>query len=100
MSKISQLHAELMEQASKLGFEDLGEAEQAGYGVDWDNAMLIKMNDEQDEAHKAWLKEKNKVLGGLDLIVLHLDRRDIDKFTIQVRRIIENTIDFIKKGEM
>ena len=98
MSKMSMIHAELMEQCARLGFQDLGEAEQAGYGVDWQNAKLIKVEDEQDKAHEAWLKEKNKVLGDLDLIVLHLDRRDIDKFTIQVRRIIENTIDFIEKG--
>lgn len=30
MSKISQLHAELSEQASGLGFENISEAEQAG----------------------------------------------------------------------
>lgn len=99
MSKMSMIHAELMEQCARLGFQDLGEAEQAGYGVDWQNAKLIKVEDEQEKAHEAWLKEKNKVLGDLDLIALHLDRRDIDKFTIQVRRIIENTIDFLEKGE-
>lgn len=41
MSKISQLHAELMEQASALGFESISEAEQAGYVVDWENHRLI-----------------------------------------------------------
>lgn len=41
MSKISQLHAELSEQAYELGFESIGEAEQAGYGVDWENHRLI-----------------------------------------------------------
>ena len=39
---MSQLHAELSEQASELGFESIGEAEQAGYGVDWENAKLIR----------------------------------------------------------
>lgn len=43
MSKISQLHAELTEKANELGFESIGEAEQAGYGVDWDNVKLIKI---------------------------------------------------------
>ena len=43
MSKMSQLHAELSEQAYELGFESLGEAEQAGYGVDWEHAKLIKV---------------------------------------------------------
>lgn len=40
MSKMSQLHAELSEQAAELGFESIGEAEQAGYGVDWKNHRL------------------------------------------------------------
>ena len=43
MSKMSMIHAELMEQCARLGFQDLGEAEQAGYGVDWQNARLIKV---------------------------------------------------------
>lgn len=42
-SKMSQLHAELTEQAHELGFESIGEAEQAGYGVDWENTKLIKV---------------------------------------------------------
>lgn len=45
MSKMSQLHAELTEQAHELGFEDIGEAEQAGYGVDWENSKLIKLEE-------------------------------------------------------
>ena len=49
MSKMSQLHAELTEQAHELGFEDIGEAEQAGYGVDWENSKLIKL-EEKGEA--------------------------------------------------
>lgn len=59
MSKMSQLHAELSEQAYELGFESIGEAEQAGYGVDWEKHKLI---DPQDLAHEAWLKEQKKVI--------------------------------------
>lgn len=99
MSKLSQLHAELSEQAAELGFENLEEALANGYEVDYEAKELVNpyvlCDKAHEEAHEAWLKQKNKVLGGLDLIILHLDRRDIDKFTIQVRRIIENTIDFI-----
>lgn len=96
----------LQERAEDLGFSTITEAIDAGYhevqDLD-DNTFTLEKIDvaeyEQQKAHEAWLKEKNKVLGDLDLIVLHLDRRDIDKFTIQVRRIIENTIDFLEKGE-
>lgn len=62
MSKMSMLYDELMGQCARLGFQDLGEAEQAGYGVDWQNAKLIKVEDEQDKAHEAWLKERDEVL--------------------------------------
>lgn len=89
-AKLSQLHAELSEQASTLGFESLGEAEQAGYGVDWENAMLIKIDDEQDEAHRAWLKERERVLGGLMNLMIH---------KVYDHDIVERAINFIKQGE-
>lgn len=71
MSKMSMIHAELMEQCARLGFQDLGEAEQAGYGVDWQNAKLIKVENEQDRAHEAWLKEQKIALGGLMNLMIH-----------------------------
>lgn len=80
MSKMSMIHAELMEQCARLGFQDLGEAEQAGYGVDWQNVKLIKVEDEQEKAHEAWLKEKNRMLfilkGVQDDIAEWLDNKD------------------------
>jgi len=62
MSKMSQLHAELSEQAAELGFESIGEAEQAGYEVDWEKHKLVKIKDELEKAHEAWLKERDDVL--------------------------------------
>lgn len=57
MSKMSQLHAELSEQAYELGFESIGEAEQAGYCVDWENHKLIpdvdKAYEDLDKTEKA-----------------------------------------------
>ena len=76
MSKMSMIHAELMEQCARLGFQDLGEAEQAGYGVDWQNARLIKVEDEQDKAHEAWLKERFKVLADLKYLMGETDDDD------------------------
>lgn len=91
MSKLSQLHAELSEQASELGFESLGEAEQAGYGVDWENGKLIKLEDEQDKAHEVWLKEREDILDDLE----HL--KNIYKEVKPDEDIIERTINFIKE---
>lgn len=94
MSKISQLYGELSEQAAELGFESIGEAEQAGYGVDWDNAKLIKIEDEQNRAHEAWVKERDEVLNDLD-VVAHSDAVPFEH-----KEIVKQAIEFIRKGEM
>lgn len=96
MSKISQLHAELTEQASELGFESIYEAEQHGYEVDWENAKLIKAEDEQEQAHLAWLKERDRVLDNLAQIRNEMLRDDKTKWAM----VVGDTTLFIKKGEM
>lgn len=88
---MSQLHAELSEQAYELGFESIGEAEQAGYGVDWERHKLI---DPQEMAHREWVKDKDNVLLGLYVC---LASPDIDKMC---KQSIEDAINFIKKGEV
>lgn len=94
MSRMSMLHAELMEQASELGFQDLGEAEQAGYGVDWQNARLIKVEDEQDKAHEAWLEERDTLLKNLE------EQEKFARESYEVdHTVIRHAIDFIRKGE-
>lgn len=93
MSKMSMLYDELMGQCARLGFQDLGEAEQAGYGVDWQNAKLIKVEDEQEKAHEAWLEEREEVLG--ELISVYNDI-DVPK---DLKKYIKHAIEFVKKGE-
>lgn len=104
MSKMSMIHAELTEQCARLGFQDLGEAEQAGYGVDWQNARLIKVEDEQEKAHEAWLEERDEVIKGLErLIALEklLSKVYGDEFGASESNIkdLQRAIDFIQKGE-
>ena len=94
MSKMSQLHAELSEQAYELGFESLGEAEQAGYGVDWENAKLIKVEDEQEKAHEAWLKEREEVVADLERLITAYAGAEA------VIKPVRKAINFIMKGEM
>lgn len=102
-SKLSQLYMELSEQASELGFESLGEVEQAGYGVDWEKAKLTKIEDEQEKAHKAWLEEKEQVLNGLKSLVEFEDFQEKmlgDEYVdTGVKEILKRACDFIKKGE-
>lgn len=73
MSKMSQLHAELSEQANELGFETIQDAVNSGYVVDYDKGKLVKyglgysetveyLTKEQEKAHEAWLKERDEVL--------------------------------------
>lgn len=94
---MSQLHAELTEQASELGFESIYEAEQHGYEADLENAKLIKVEDEQDKAHEAWLKEREDIYKRLNELYNELVYIGIDE---EYLATINDTIDFIKKGEM
>lgn len=92
-AKMSQLHAELSEQAAELGFESLGEAEQAGYGVDWENGKLIKVEDELERAHEAWLKEKACALEGLEDL-----RKRIPYDWTETIDVLDRAIKFIKEA--
>lgn len=100
MSKMSQLHAELSEQAYELGFESIGEAEQAGYGVDWENAKLIKLEDEQEKAHKAWLEEKEEILRRLQNLYDELVYIKTDDFNMEYLETVKDSMEFIKRGEV
>lgn len=82
MSKMSQLHLTLDEQAVELGFEGLGEALMKGYDVDYEKGKLVRrglgysetveyLTKEQQKAHEAWLKERDEVLGGLVNLMVH-----------------------------
>ena len=48
MSKMSQLYTDLTEQANELGFEDINEAEQHGYSVDYTERKLVKVDKEKE----------------------------------------------------
>ena len=78
MSKMSQLHAVLTERAYELGFDSISEAEEAGYGVDWENEKLLAP---EEAAHKVLLADKEDVLTRLDLVTT---RSNFDKQTIEM----------------
>lgn len=75
-AKMSQLHAELTEQAAQLGFESIEEAEQHGWIVNYESGMLeppvvqpeLDKMEELDKAHEAWVKERDHALEILDLV--------------------------------
>lgn len=94
-SKMSQLHAMLTQQATELGFMSIEEAEANGYEVDYDKQELVPTDNESElnEAHEAWLKEREEVLG--ELISVYNDI-DVPK---DLKKYIKHAIEFVKKGE-
>lgn len=104
MSKMSQLHAELEEQAYEKGYESLDEALNDGATIigetllTGDDIKYVGTKDAQEQAHEAWLKEKKVLMGDLRnlLIGMHASgRSDSTDYAI-----IEHALEFIAKGEM
>lgn len=99
---MSQLNAELSEQAYELGYLTLDQALADGYEVDYRTSRLEKSVDGREQAHDEWLKEKEQVLKDLHDLELEYSCQ-IDegcKEAVAKRNVIENVIDFIEKGEM
>lgn len=88
MSKMSQLHAELSEQAYELGYLTLDQALADGYEVDYRTSRLEKSVDGREQAHNDWLKRKEGVL------------LDLETLKNNINTTIDRAIDFIKKGEI
>ncbi len=95
---MSQLHAELTEQAAELGFDSIEQAEACGYEVigtdNWVKLVPRDPLEEMSEAHKAWLEEKQQVLNEL-VDVIHDDSLD----WVAIVKRVEHAINFIEKGE-
>ena len=97
---MSQLHAELTEQAAELGFESIEQAEACGYeviGTDgWAKLVPRDPLEEMSEAHKAWLEERDDVIKDLDHIALGYAEAGFDDHAEKLYK----AIDFIKRGEV
>lgn len=97
MSKMSNVALELDESAAELGFADHLEAMANGYDWainDYGTAYLFKRKDPQEQAHQAWLEDKEEVLKRLRELMKaqHLYEDDKDD--------IEMAINFIEMGEI
>lgn len=99
MGKLSEIAMELDDQAGELGFESYEDAiERGGYEIDYENARLWKPLEEYDEAHEAWLKERDEVLQGLEEVKEDIINMTGNNKHLDVELIID-AIDFIEKGE-
>ena len=95
MSKMSQIHLDLCEQAYRLGFESLEEAEANGYHIAYDSTgwkLKLDMAKAYEQARKDWEKERDEVLHGLNSLISNGGHFDYD--------IIKHAIEFIEKGEV
>lgn len=96
MSRIGEYNLELQEQANELGFESVQEALDNGYEVV--GRKLVEKKDEQTQAHEAWLKRKEVVVG--DLRNLLLGMHAAGKSNTTDYDIVSNALTFILEGEM
>lgn len=102
MSRMSQLHAELEEQAYEKGYESLDEALKDGATiigetlVTKDDLPSKKSVDERQQAHEAWLKERDEVIKGLQSTWFHLNNLGEKEDADNVSRAMK----LIEEGEM
>lgn len=99
MSRMSQLHAELEEQASELGFESIEEAQEHGYGVICDeegSGRLVKREDELDQHHRAWLKKRDEIISSLLNAMWHDYKLNGDRKTY-VQVVMQRAKEFIEQ---
>lgn len=74
MSKMADIAQQLDEQCVGYGFASYVEALEQGFTYEVDKqgvAKLIPPSDGLEMAHKAWLKERDEVLGGLLNLMVH-----------------------------
>lgn len=98
MSKMSEVAMELDDQAMELGFESYEEALAKGYEwcVDKDgNAVLYNPNEEQEQAHVAYIVEREQHLATLTKMAELLRASDLPNIASE----IEDAVNFFKKGE-
>lgn len=103
MSKISQLHAELTEQAYDLGYKSLEDALDHGYIAEYEGGKLVPTEEIMKQAHEAWLAQKSAVLAAQQQMLLDIQElketlspTDYAMWVYTIKR----TIEFIKKGEV
>lgn len=102
MSKMSQLHAELTEQASELGFSSIEEAEANGYHIDYTSKgwkLKFDMAKAHEQAHKEWEKERDDLLAEAGELLDSTENFEPTAYD-GLRNMVRSLIEFIKKGEI
>lgn len=95
MSKMSQLHAELEEQAVEKGYESLDHFLECGGEVDMVHGKLVNSASELEKAHEAWLEEREEVLEELKNLHEYFVEDDDLHYSIVVAKAIK----LLEEGE-
>lgn len=96
MSKMSQLHADLTEQAADLGFGSIEEAEANGYAVNFEQNKLMKQEDlmvSLSKAHEAWETQRQYLITRLTMLEDKLSKAGEDKRSLDT---LNWTIEFLR----
>ena len=96
MSKMSQLHLALTEEAYDLGYVSLDQALADGWEIDYDRGKLFKGANPLEIAHQLWLKKQKKVLDDLYDLSQELTEKGLTDWC----NVVDNAINFIKEGEV
>lgn len=111
MSKIGNFNLEMTEKVNELGYDTVEEAIADG----WDsNEFYLSYHEEKrnelDEAHKAWLEEKESVLNKLEAIEQYFTTEEKASATFgameeafiesQLKDYAKSAIKFVKEAEM
>lgn len=98
MSKIGGINLDLQEQANELGFSTVQEALDNGYtcifNMDGEFRLVKKLDKELEDAHKAWLSERDTIIAKLEMVA----NAGADTPKDVLRQVAKEAIEFIKKG--
>lgn len=113
MSRMSELHIELSNQAFALGFQSIEDAEQHGWRVNYETAKLeppvvqasLNEMEELEKAHEEWCAGREELVVDLEELIKdlegvkdgwHMTPDDYKIYTKTLRRAIK----FIEDGEV
>ena len=92
MSKMSELHRELSEQAYELGFESIEQAQENGYTIGYGKSGW-HLEPDTNKAHEDWLKEKQELLARADEVWENPNYDDL-------LNLVSDLVKFIERGEV
>lgn len=96
MSKMSQLHAELSEQAYEMGYLTLDQALADGCEIDYRISKLTKPVDGREQAHEDYIKRKEEVLTDLKKLKQDLEKKGEENQA----KILTKAIDIMNEKEI